>query len=343
MRRAVLPDPMPDTQAPASQATDHVAIHATLIAVRQAAELLCDRAILLILLHAQAGACRYAEFSEQTRLPSRLLSARLQRLCDDGLLVKIPYSRRPLRHAYHLTHMGVGLFEVMGLLVSWEQAWPEGDTLNTTVQVRHFACAGTARAGGARLRLHCAHCAGALNAREVGLRVSQTEMARMPAKSTTTRRSSQPPHLRENGAAPVLPQALAVLGDKWSIEVLVCAFFGLRQFGDFGPRMGIATNILANRLTRLVQTGLLRRSGDEDPHRKGAYLLTPKGQAFYPILVAIQSWADAWIDHRVRSPVKLQHRPCQTPLATRLVCAECEQGLTYAQGRIELEPGSTGP
>ena len=95
---------------------DPLAVNAALIAVRQAAEFLCDRATLLVLLHAHSGACRYAEFSEKTGLASRLVSSRLARLTDDGLLVRIPYSRRPLRHAYHLTHMGVALFDVLALL-----------------------------------------------------------------------------------------------------------------------------------------------------------------------------------------------------------------------------------
>ena len=323
-------------------APDLVAINAALIAVRQAADLLCDRATLLVLLHAHGGACRYAEFSEQTALPSRLLSARLARLTVDGLLVRIPYSRRPLRHAYHLTHMGVALFDVMALLATWEQTWSDGPGINSVVQVVHMGCTESKAmlSGVTTVRMHCLVCAEPVDARDVSLRVSQTEMAKMPAKSTSTRRSSQEVSVGTGGGNAVLPQALAVLGDKWSIEVLVCAFFGLRQFGDFGARMGISTNILSNRLTRLVSTGLLLRSGDDKLLRKGVYLLTPKGQDFYAILIAIQSWADVWIDHRVRSPVKLRHTPCQKTLEPQLMCAKCGQLLNHAQARIVLRDKS---
>ena len=329
---------------PAALPPDLFAINAALIAVRQAAEFLCDRATLLVLLHAHGGACRYAEFGERTGLANRLVSSRLTRLTDDGLLVRIPYSRRPLRHAYHLTHMGVALFDVLALLATWEQVWQEGVQGVSAVRVEHLGCAAAAAAAApsSAMHLHCAACNGVINAQDISLYVRQKEMAQMPSKSTAMRRTRQDLGPQANGASKgPLPQALSVLGDKWSIEVLVCAFFGLRQFGDFGMRLGISSNILTDRLSRLVAEGLLRRSDANEPlhnERKGLYLLTDKGRDFYGILIAIQVWADQWIDHRVRSPVKLRHSPCQKLLQPVLTCMTCGQTVTYAQGRILLSP-----
>ena len=317
-------------------ASDPFAVNAALIAVRQAAQLLCDRASLLVLLHAHTGACRYAEFAERSGLANRLLSTRLAQLTESGLLVRIPYSRRPLRHAYHLTHMGVALFDVLALLSTWEQEWPAAQAQGPVVHMEHIACASVAAAKRSNtVRLHCGACKAVLDPRDVGLRVSHTEMARMPDKGTATRRSSQETPADATLATP-LPQAIGVLGDKWSIEVMVCAFFGIHQFGDFGARIGIATNILSDRLNRLVDAGLFRRTADGDKYRKGLYLLTAKGRAFYGILIAIQSWADDWIDHRVRSPVKLRHTVCRHTLQPLLVCADCGQALTHTQARLVI-------
>ncbi len=317
---------------------DLIAINAALIAVRQAAQVLCDRATLLVLLHAHAGTTRYADFSTQTGLASRVLSSRLARLTVDGLLVRIPYCRRPLRHAYHLTHMGLALFDVLALLVTWEQAWPGAEGLNDVAQIVHLGCRPAHGLAGdaTTVRMHCAACKVPVSPRDISLRVSQTEMAKMPAKSTATRKTSQDTAVKPGDAKTPIPQGLAVLGDKWSIEVLVCAFFGLRQFGNFGKRLGISTNILTDRLERLVQEGLLHRTADDDTHRKGLYLLTPKGRGFYAILIAIQSWADEWIHHRVRSPVKLRHAPCQKPLQPLLVCMVCGQAVTHSDGGIRV-------
>jgi hypothetical protein len=87
----------------------------------------------------------------------------------------------------------------------------------------------------------------------------------------------------------------------------------------------------------------MRRSAEDESHRKGLYLLNPKGQDFYAILIAIQSWADAWIDHRVRSPVKLRHIPCQKTLEPQLKCAGCGQPLTHAHARITMRISPLAP
>lgn len=326
---------MPGPRPPASRTPDLIAVNAALIAVRQGAEVVCDRATLLVMLYALCGTSRFADFSAQTGLASRVLSARLAQLTEDGLLVRIPYSRRPLRHAYHPTHMGTALFDVFAALTSWEQAWAGGDSPHPTVEVLHRDCA-KLPGRPTRVRMLCAHCHGFVTARDITLRVSQTEMARMPPKGTSTRRTRQDALAPGTDSRYPLPQGLAVLGDKWSIEVLVCAHFGMRQFSDFGTRLGIATNILTDRLNRLLDAGLLRRPTEDEPHRKGLYLLTPKGLDFYPILIVIQSWADAWIDHRVRSPVKLRHAACRTVLEPLLVCAACDAPVSVAQAQLRI-------
>ena len=325
---------------PAQPLPDLITVNAVLIAVRQAAKVLCDRATLLVLLHAHGGTSRYVDFSGQTGLASRLLSSRLSQLTEEGLLVRIPYSRRPLRHAYHLTHMGTALFDVLALLVTWEQAWPGAEGVNDMAQVIHRGCKaadGQANDAATTVRMHCAACKLSVAPRDISFRVSQTELAKMPAKSTATRKTSQDTAVKPGDALTPIPQGLAVLGDKWSIEVLVCAFFGLRQFGNFGKNLGISTNILTDRLERLVQEGLLHRTTDDNTtHRKGLYLLTPKGRDFYAILIAIQSWADEWIHHRVRSPVKLRHALCHKPLQPMLMCTACGLPVTHPEGQIRV-------
>lgn len=333
---------MSGSKPTAPQAPDLIAINAALIAVRQGAQVVCDRATLLVMLYALAGASRFAELGEQTGLASRVLSARLAQLTEDGLLIRIPYSRRPLRHAYHPTHMGAALFDVFAALASWEQAWTDNASHHPQVQLLHRSCT-VAPGAPTTVRMLCANCQGFVTAHDITLRVSQTEMAKMPPKSTTTRRARQEADAADGDMRGPLAQGLAVLGDKWSIEVLVCAHFGIRQFGDFGTRLGISTNILTDRLNRLLEGGLLRRPTEEEPHRKGLYLLTRKGLDFYPILIVIQSWADAWIDHRVRSPVKLRHAACQKVLEPRLVCAACGETVGHAQGQLRIGQADASP
>lgn len=314
-----------------------------LIASRQAADLLCDRATLLILLHAHGGARLYSEFAERTGLATRLLSVRLTQLVEDGLLVRIPYSRRPLRHAYHLTYMGADLSGVLALLASWDRTWSSPTKYSTGVLVGHRDCPAVPRARAAPAGVHvcCAACSEPANAREMAVKAGYKVLAKMPAKTTTRRTSLEPAGNSRGLTMEPLWQGLSVLGDKWTNEVLVCAFFGVQKFVDFASYIGIATNILTDRLNRLVEIGLLRRTTGDDFRKKGLYLLTEKGRDFYGILIALEAWASAWIEDRVRAPFKLQHIPCQSPFKPILVCVDCGQPIANEQVVLHMATGSS--
>ena len=215
-------------------------------------------------------------------------------------------------------------------VTGWEQ---DGLAATDTPQVwlTHAGCS----AARAQPTLRCAHCGGGLGARDVGeLRVSQREIERMPAKATPYRRSAPAGAAGAAGAADGLATAaplarcLAIFGDKWSIEIVVAAFMRIASFGAFQAHTGISTNILADRLTRLVAAGVLRQSSADEPGRTGRYALTERGLALYPVLLALQAWADDGLPDRLRSPLRLKHRPCGQALRTVLACAACDQALT---------------
>ncbi len=313
-------------------AIDAVAVNAVLIAVRQAAQLLCDRATLLLVLHAHAGARTFSALAERTALPSKVLSTRLEQLVGNEILVRLPYSRRPLRNAYHLSHMGADLFDMLALCAHWEACWPHAAHVGpAAVQVVHAGCTPHM----ATLQVQCAQCRAPIDPRDVLLNVSQREVEAMPQHVTTKRRSAQGAAQPDDASGP-LSQSLVALGDKWGIEVLVCAFLRVQRFSDFAAHTGMATNILADRLERLTRIGLLARDSEDRAERRAVYVLTPKGLAFYPVLVAIQHWADQWLVDRLRSPVKLRHQPCGHALSMVLACSACDQPITKAQGRLAL-------
>src|SRR6187549_3073387 len=96
--------------------------------------------------------------------------------------------------------------------------------------------------------------------------------------------------LREDlkaAAACGLPAALDVMGERWSFLILRAAFNGLIHFEEFSSELGIARNILSNRLGRLVEHGVLARERCEDDKRKVEYRLTPKGVDVLPAMLAL--------------------------------------------------------
>jgi len=124
---------------------------------------------------------------------------------------------------------------------------------------------------------------------------------------------AQPPQLRETLRGCSLPAALEAMGERWSFLILRAAFNGLHHFEAFQAELGIARNILANRLARLVDHGILQREPLPKDRRKIRYTLTEKGHALLPTMVALRQWGERWelgepafpvlVDTRDRRPI----------------------------------------
>ena len=79
-----------------------------------------DRWSLLVVRHAMVGARRYADFAAMPeRVPSNILADRLKRLTAAGILERVPYSEKPLRHEYRLTRKGADLLPVLQAIADW--------------------------------------------------------------------------------------------------------------------------------------------------------------------------------------------------------------------------------
>lgn len=91
-----------------------------------------------------------------------------------------------------------------------------------------------------------------------------------------------------------LPSALEAMGERWSFLILRGALSGIRHFEDFQSTLGIARNILANRLARLVENGIMLRQPMQCDRRKVEYRLTEKGEELAPVMVALRQWGERW-------------------------------------------------
>ena len=105
-----------------------------------------------------------------------------------------------------------------------------------------------------------------------------------------------------------LPAALEAMGERWSFLILRGAFNGIRHFEEFQSELGIARNILANRLARLVEHGILARVPCADDRRKVEYRLTDKGHALLPTMVALRQWGERWETGVAATPVLVDAR-----------------------------------
>jgi DNA-binding HxlR family transcriptional regulator len=91
-----------------------------------------------------------------------------------------------------------------------------------------------------------------------------------------------------------LPPAVELIGEKWAFLILRGAFNGLHHFEEFQAGLGIARNILSDRLSKLVAGDILQRSPDPADKRRVIYSLTPKGEGLLPVLLALRQWGEEW-------------------------------------------------
>ena len=119
-----------------------------------------------------------------------------------------------------------------------------------------------------------------------------------------------------------LPHAVELLGEKWAFLILRGAFNGLQHFEEFQAGLGIARNILSDRLAKLVAGGILERSQDETDRRKVIYSLTAKGEALLPVVVALRQWGEEW----GHGPAPIVLADCRDGKPVRKLCIQAEDG-----------------
>ena len=83
-----------------------------------------------------------------------------------------------------------------------------------------------------------------------------------------------------------------VVGDRWSLLIVRDAFDGVRRFGDFQRGLGVARNILSDRLRKLVDAGILQMQDASDGTAYQEYVLTAKGESLFPVVVALRQWVE---------------------------------------------------
>ena len=91
-----------------------------------------------------------------------------------------------------------------------------------------------------------------------------------------------------------IPQSVELIGEKWAFLILRGAFNGLQHFEEFQAGLGIARNILSDRLAKLVAGGILERATDACDKRKVIYSLSAKGEALLPVILALRQWGEDW-------------------------------------------------
>lgn len=125
---------------------------------------------------------------------------------------------------------------------------------------------------------------------------------------------------REAALTCPIPAAVELVGERWAFLILRGAFNGLQHFEEFQAGLGIARNILSDRLAKLVKGGILERSPDPSDRRKVVYSLSRKGEGLLPAMLALRQWGEDW-GHGESHIVLADRRDCR-PIQRIRVFAE---------------------
>ncbi|WP_310468805.1 helix-turn-helix domain-containing protein [Sphingomonas sp.] len=136
-----------------------------------------------------------------------------------------------------------------------------------------------------------------------------------------------------------LPEAIELIGERWAFLILRGALNGLAHFEEFQAGLGIARNILSDRLGKMVAGGILERSADPADRRKIIYALSPKGEALLPVVLALRQWGEDWGHGSM--DIVLADRRDGRPI--RRIAVQAEDGRTLGLEELMwVERGAVG-
>lgn len=131
-----------------------------------------------------------------------------------------------------------------------------------------------------------------------------------------------------------IARTLGAIGERWSLLIVRDAFYGVRRFDDFRLDLGIARNVLTDRLNALVDQRVLERRQYEEHPPRYEYVLTEKGRDLLPVILTMLRWGDRWASDG-KPPVKLTHKTCEHRTEPVVVCDHCREDLRWREIRTD--------
>lgn len=128
-----------------------------------------------------------------------------------------------------------------------------------------------------------------------------------------------------------IARALDLVGEWWTPLILRDVFRGMRRFEEIQASLGIARNILSDRLSTLVEGGVLERRRYQEHPARYEYRLTEMGRDYYQVLLTLKQWGDRWLAEETGRPVTLIHDTCGHEVEPVLTCSFCGEAIEARQ------------
>lgn len=299
--------------------------------VERTLSIVSDAWSFLVLREMYLGARRFDQFQEVLGLPRSTLSDRLKRLAEDGIIVRRQYLDAPPRFEYRLTEKGQDLYLVMLSLLRFGDDWLANGK-RPPLELVHAPCGHVCHPLSV-----CSACGEPVTAVRVRFR-DGPGAGRTKEPDVPQRRRTAGGNRYERGRPSSVSRTLQIIGDRWTFLVLREAFFGVKRFDVLQNSLGIAPNILAERLNRLVAEKILRRRKYQEQPERSEYRLTEKGRALYLPMIEMLRWGNRWVSRE--PPLLLTHLDCGQDFHSTIVCDFCRQTIHPQDMRYRLNYAS---
>jgi len=267
----------------------------------------------LILREAFFGARRFGDFVEALNISRARLTERLKHVVEAGILEKRRCSETSQRHEYRLTKKGRAIYPIALTLIAWAEDWRAPQNAPKLI---HQACGQVLKT-----KTVCRTCSKSIRHDDIEW------LELVPLKAAYESGSNVRGWRRMSSfqSIPARPdpalETLKAFGDRWSMLIMYGAQQGPFRFGDVQETLGLATNILTDRLKHLVEEGLLSRTGAT---RHASYQSTKAGYALLECILAVRSWAIECETPGKAGWAPLRHKICGHDLSVTCICANCD-------------------
>ncbi len=275
-----------------------------------------DRWAGLILRDAFLGVRQFEAFRKRSGAARGTLTSRLKSLVEHDILWRSMYQESPARYEYRLTKKGLDLYAYVMAVWAWETRWSV--EAHIPPDLHHTSCGQSMRP-----EFRCSDCHSDIDLRKVSIK----RLAKLGAPETVPARfQRRTPNSRHSkkGVDRTFFHVLDVIGDRWTGLVIAAMYFGLNRYDEIASALGIATNILSDRLKMLVGADILEQVPYQEKPVRYKYKLTEKGAALYPIALQMHEWAMRWLFENEQPAIVLNHVPCGAKLHSELVCSACK-------------------
>jgi DNA-binding HxlR family transcriptional regulator len=275
--------------------------------------ILSDAWAFLVIREAFFGSKRFEEFRSGLEITRATLTDRLRRLTSEGIFRETTYSDTSSRVEYKLTKAGIDLYPTFMALMQFGDRWLESSK-DVPLQLIHESCNCVSKPFVA-----CSCCHNKISAREVTYQ-DGPGAGRVLVEAQRRSRRTADDFMR--GRPSSVSRSLEVIGDRWSFLIIREALYGASRFDQLQTELNIATNILTDRLARLVDRGVFKKQKYQSTPERFEYLLTPMGIDLHGPLMMMMAWGDRW-QADGEPPMLLRHEVCGQIFTPQVVCNRC--------------------